>query len=502
MTLGAARRLALTAALALGYPVIAAHIGSPDVIVSGKAGAYPVQVVVRPPDVIPGRAEVNVQVDAPGVTKVTVQAVLWSLGTKGAPKPDVATLIAGETRLYTSQLWLMTGGSYSVRVTVDGAQGEGVLYVPVNAVARKQLPLDSRVAMLLVALGVFLVVGMISIVWSATRESTLAPAQPLDGARRRRAAITASVTAVLLIGMLTGGKRWWDLEERAFRRTLDRQWTVATEVRRVKDMRVIHLEITDSVWRARQFTPLIPDHGKLMHMFVVGIPDMHAFAHLHPTRADTNNFEALLPAGFPAGRYRVYADIVHASGYSRTLVDSVTIPAANASELFEAVMASDPDASFMPSEGVSASAANGRAAFGDGTVMTWQRPATQITARRPLSLTFAITDAKGAPAELDPYMGIQGHAALMKADGKVFVHLHPMGTISMAAQQTFERRATGDTVLVREDTSSAHSMAMEKFGHVVSFPYEFPLPGSYRVWVQVKRGGRVHTGAFDVDVTG
>ncbi|MDQ6831417.1 MAG: hypothetical protein M3081_21360, partial [Gemmatimonadota bacterium] len=265
MTKWLVQRIALTALLAVSYSMVAAHVGSPDVVVAGKAGAYPVQVVVRPPDVIPGRAEVTVQVDAPGVTKVTVQAVLWSLGTKGAPKPDVATLIAGERRLYTSQLWLMTSGSYSVRVTVEGAQGEGVLYVPVNAVARAQLPLDSRVAMLLVALGVFLVVGMVSIVWSATRESTLEPAQPLDGARRRRALITASATAVLLVLSLTGGKRWWDGEERAFRRTLDRQWTAATEVRRRSEMRVLHLDITDSVWRAHQYTPLIPDHGKLMH---------------------------------------------------------------------------------------------------------------------------------------------------------------------------------------------------------------------------------------------
>jgi hypothetical protein len=36
----------------------------------------------------------------------------------------------------------------------------------------------------------------------------------------------------------------------------------------------------------------------------------------------------------------------------------------------------------------------------------------------------------------------------------------------------------------------------------VSVPYAFPRAGAYRLFVQMKRAGRVRTAAFDVEVTG
>ena len=36
----------------------------------------------------------------------------------------------------------------------------------------------------------------------------------------------------------------------------------------------------------------------------------------------------------------------------------------------------------------------------------------------------------------------------------------------------------------------------------VAFPYAFPEAGTYRVWVQVKRQGRVLTGVFNTRVDG
>jgi hypothetical protein len=34
----------------------------------------------------------------------------------------------------------------------------------------------------------------------------------------------------------------------------------------------------------------------------------------------------------------------------------------------------------------------------------------------------------------------------------------------------------------------------------VAFPYGFPSPGDYRVFVQIKRAGKIETGVFDARI--
>ena len=49
------------------------------------------------------------------------------------------------------------------------------------------------------------------------------------------------------------------------------------------------------------------------------------------------------------------------------------------------------------------------------------------------------------------------------------------------------------------DPAHAHH-DMAPMPSTVTFPFGFPEPGDYRIFVQVKRAGRVMTGAFDAAV--
>ena len=69
---------------------------------------------------------------------------------------------------------------------------------------------------------------------------------------------------------------------------------------------------------------LIPDHGKLMHLFFIREPDLN-FRASASAKTFLGNFEVALPP-LPAGRYQVYADITHETGFAETLTAPQTCP--------------------------------------------------------------------------------------------------------------------------------------------------------------------------------
>jgi hypothetical protein len=103
-------------------------------------------------------------------------------------------------------------------------------------------------------------------------------------------------------------------------------------------------------------------------------------------------------------------------------------------------------------------------------------------------------------------MGMVAHAEIVRSDGSVFAHIHPSGSAAMAAMEmaqaslpTGQRSALG---MPSMDMSVKSSMEMpgNRVDPEISFPYGFPKPGLYRIFVQVKRSGEIQTAVFDATV--
>jgi hypothetical protein len=76
----------------------------------------------------------------------------------------------------------------------------------------------------------------------------------------------------------------------------------------------------------RKMDDLIPDHDHLMHLYAIRQPGLDVVYHLHPELVSSGLFRLPLPS-MPAGTYELYADIVHANGFSETMVASIEVPA-------------------------------------------------------------------------------------------------------------------------------------------------------------------------------
>lgn len=487
----AARRWRLVAVLFISV-IAAGHVGDTNTYYEGAIGPYHARVIIRTPGVIPGLAQISVRfTDDAAVERVTVRPLRWDAGLEGAPPPDTARAVTGQPSLYSAELWLMTTGSYSVNVRVVGSAGEGSVFIPVAAVAARRLEMRIPMAVALLGAGAFLFAGAVSIFGAAVRESVLPPGEAVDAGRHRRGRRAMVGSGVALAALAWGGWSWWGSVDAAYRNRMFRPLAVSSEIEAVGRQRLLTLTIDDEAWRGRQWTPLMPDHGKLMHMFLVHDEELSVFAHVHPVSTDSNTFQVQLPSTFPSGNYRLYADIVHESGFAQTLTDTVPHPEVLASfSRNRALPEMDPDDSYAETP-VRGAARDLVFTLPSGRTVRWEAPDGGLTVDTEVSLRFTVREPDGSPSVLEPYMGMLSHAAVTQHNGSVFVHLHPSGSINMAAMQRFEREEGTGGLSPMEETAPTN---------VVTFPYVFATEGPYRFWVQVKVGGVVETAAWDVEV--
>lgn len=186
-------------------------------------------------------------------------------------------------------------------------------------------------------------------------------------------------------------------------------------------------------------------HDKRMHL-IVARRDLSGFRHVHPELAPDGTWRVDTPlAG--AGQWRAFADFTPTEGEPLTLGVDVTVPG----ELTERP---------LPAPSTSTTV--------DGyTVTLTGSPQPGRTA--PLTLTVS---RGGQPvADLEPYLGAYGHLVALRRGDLAYLHVHPDGT-------------PGD--------------GRTRPGPAVTFLAEVPSAGSYRLYLDFRHGGAVHTAEFTV----
>lgn len=186
----------------------------------------------------------------------------------------------------------------------------------------------------------------------------------------------------------------------------------------------------------RQFDVM---HEKLVHLIVVR-DGLDEFAHLHPEVDSAGNLtvEYVFPK---SGTYRLFADH-QPKGQSPGLATGELVIAGDD----EAAVALVPDTSH------------------DVTVGEMKAHVAMMPGTEATTVRFHLVDLAGkAVTDLEPYLGAMGHLVIIGADGRDYVHAHPLSEARTAPSGTVE------------------------------FAALFPTPGIYRMWGQFQHNGTVFT---------
>jgi len=547
----------------LQFNFVYAHVGSPDVALESMVGPYHALISIKPSGAIPGTATLSLFVDNGSGINVYARPIYFSYGKNASPPSDRLDAVPGHPGQFEGIVWLMDNGSASIELSIAGPLGKGEILVPIVAISTVQQKLPATTAYILIALGAFLLILLITIGGLSVSEAITERGKPIPANRKRARRIAFGFTAVFCMLAIYTGNAWWQSKVKVYSKYLFKPMHANYHLEQKTGFDELRLTIDTANSQRKKLLPyIIPDHGKIMHLFIIRFPDMDVFAHLHPERTDLLNFTTKLPT-LPGGKYLAYADIVYNSGFTETMKDTFVMnnSYANVNPKFDSVL-SDPDDALALSGPFKwgATAQNKNKPAGndpkrmqtkDGTTikMDERENDANYQSGQLYLLLFSLCDKTGQPVKPDLYMGMRGHAIIIRSDGNVFAHIHPVGTYSMAAQTSLLDRMNlpenqysyPDETLFRdsvdrllnnlknmsEDERNAylmnemkmptastnqanenmpgmapgHSMTgMDDGNNTVSFPYTFPSPGKYRIWVQVKVNGQIVTAAFDRNV--
>jgi hypothetical protein len=492
------RETLLFAVLLLLPAAVCAHVGSPDTFFEGNAGPYRLFVTVRMPEVIPGLAEVEIRSESGDVTAIRILPLrLTGAGSEYEPKPELMERSTNDPQFFTGRIWLMAFHALQLRVEVEGGRGEGMLAFPLMAEAQRTLGMDRQLGSLLFVFMIFLAVSFVLILRVAFGEARLEPSAASDSRSGVKLRWITGVGVLLVVAFLYLGNTWWNAEANAYSLGVMKPpvfRALADPAGRLSlfppgGQSPVHARLRSGGWLtwSEVLKNLRPDHGHLMHLFLVRLPAWDYFCHLHPEADPKAFFSQSLP-NLPSGRYQMFSDVVTDTGLAITMVGQIDLPELTGTPL----RGDDSTAAAPPSPATAGTQAV--SALQDDR-MKWERDPGPLRARTALRLRFQVEDREGKPAvDLEPYMGMAGHLIILRSDGSVFAHIHPSGSVAMASLELAEKSLASTTM---QDMAS---MRQQPLASEVAFPYGFPQPGDYRLFVQIKRKSQIQTGIFDAHV--
>jgi hypothetical protein len=418
-----------------------AHIGSPDTFVQAAIGPYTVLIAAHPPAVYPGALELDLRFNPDDrITGITASL--------DDAAPAAVPLVLDGTA--STSLWAATPAAHTVHLTLHGGLGDATYSVALPAAPNAQARFAKRRDLSPVLVGGSCVLLAAAVMLALRRRRWLAlglfagSAAMLAGAvAAHSASATTTVTATLHAGHLD-------------------------------------LNLTNP---GESFAGLLPDHGKLMHLFLVREPGKDVFLHLHPRQLAPGHFDAALPA-MPPGTYTLFADFYHGDGRGETDALRLTLPQQTHTSTTDA----DDSSGVVPAITGASASTNGLHTFAlhDGYVFQLQTPSQLVPLHANL-LTATLLDPNGQPPQdMALYLSMTAHAVVLRTDDQVFAHIHPGGTLPMLMPALADGSMPG--------------MAMPAPSNTATIPYGFPSAGLYRVFVQMKHGRVVETAAFDLDV--
>ena len=182
------------------------------------------------------------------------------------------------------------------------------------------------------------------------------------------------------------------------------------------------------------------EHERKMHLIVVR-RDFAGFQHVHPELGADWTWRVELDTSLP-GTYRVIADFTSGDGEAMTLATDLSVPGA-----FE------PRPLPMPERTVDA---------GDGYEV--RIDSAEPDAGAATRVAFTVSRNGKAVDGVQPYLGADGHLVVLREGDLAFLHAHPQG----------EPGGSGP----------------------IAFDVDYPSAGAYRMYLQFRHRGDVHTAGF------